>query len=254
MTSYGGESLSGLREVTPALGAQDPQTGRTVRWNVADFGLAWFAGLVGALIGSSIALSISGKDDISPALIFFVVFPFQNGATLASVWWSSTSRGLGSWARDFGVRFIQRDVIWALAGVVLQYAVGILTAIMTSVFDVSTDQAVAKELDDISGFAAVGAVLVVVFIAPFTEELLYRGVLLRSLIRKMSDTGAILVSGAVFAVVHLLGDFGTAPLLPGLFVLGCVLGYVTVQTGNLSRAFAIHMGFNAVTAIALLVN
>ncbi|MCB0975031.1 MAG: CPBP family intramembrane metalloprotease [Actinobacteria bacterium] len=251
MTFYGTGPAGRLREDTPPQGYQDPDTGRVVRWGLTDFALAWFAGLVGALIGGSIALGFSSSDSISPTLSFLVVLPCQDGTSLAAVWWTSSSRGLGSWARDFGVRLFTKDLIWIFLGVALQFVVGILTSLVTTLFHVSSDQSVANDLDAMNGLGAIAAVVGVVFIAPFTEEILYRGVLLRSLIRRMSDYAAIATSAGIFALVHLLGDPGTAPLLPGLFVLGCVLGYMTVQTGNLSRAFAIHMGFNGVTALFL---
>jgi membrane protease YdiL (CAAX protease family) len=79
-------------------------------------------------------------------------------------------------------------------------------------------------------------------LAPLGEEFIYRGVLMTTLLRDTGATGAIVVSSAVFALVH----FSSEPqaMLP-LFFLGITLAYVTYRTRSLVAAVVIHAIFNA---------
>ena len=94
--------------------------------------------------------------------------------------------------------------------------------------------------------ASLGWKVLIVFgavvMAPLSEELLYRG-LLQSLLRRWLSRpwSAILVTSAVFAVVHssLYKDW------PALFMLSVVLGYNYERTGRLVAPIVIHALFNA---------
>jgi Type II CAAX prenyl endopeptidase Rce1-like len=62
---------------------------------------------------------------------------------------------------------------------------------------------------------------------PLFEELLFRGLLLRWLGQHFSTTGAVIVSAAVFAVMH-----GYPIVLPYAFVAGLFLGLIRERTGS----------------------
>jgi membrane protease YdiL (CAAX protease family) len=95
-----------------------------------------------------------------------------------------------------------------------------------------------------------------VLLAPLTEELLFRGTLLRSLLRKVEPAAAVLVSAVVFGLVHVLGDpsIGTVIALPAIILLGVVSGWQATNTGNLSRSILLHIGFNALSVVFLFTN
>ena len=90
-------------------------------------------------------------------------------------------------------------------------------------------------------------------LAPLTEELLFRGALLRSLLRKVTPEVAVFVSAVVFGLVHVLGDpsVGTLIALPAIVLLGVVSGYQAVKTGDLARSILLHVGFNALSVVFL---
>jgi membrane protease YdiL (CAAX protease family) len=90
-------------------------------------------------------------------------------------------------------------------------------------------------------------------LAPVAEELLYRGALLRSLLRKTTPGWAVFISAAVFALVH-FGDpsIGTVMAFPAILSLGLVSGYQATKTGDLSNSIMLHMGFNTLSLIDLL--
>ncbi len=90
--------------------------------------------------------------------------------------------------------------------------------------------------------------LVVALGAPLAEEFFYRGMVLQGLRRHVPDVAAVLGSAALFALVHI------QPILfPGTFVLGVVAAIATLRTRRLGMAFAMHVGFNGATLLALLV-
>ena len=85
-------------------------------------------------------------------------------------------------------------------------------------------------------------------LAPIFEELLFRGLLLRSLLRRMPAWAAVVVSSVAFGVVHFL-DPATIPIVPALIGLGIVSAVLAIRSGGLLRSIALHMGFNLVTVV-----
>lgn len=81
-----------------------------------------------------------------------------------------------------------------------------------------------------------GAVLFTVgIIAPITEEPLFRGLLLRGLLRRYRPWRAIGATAVLFAVVHL-----NPWQAPGALVLGVIFGWWTLRTGSIVPALLGH--------------
>lgn len=84
-------------------------------------------------------------------------------------------------------------------------------------------------------------------IAPVTEELLFRGVLLKTL-SKYNIVFAALVSSLFFGLVH-----GNLNQTPGAFLAGLALAYVAIRSGSLRGSVIIHMIINSFsTAVGIL--
>lgn len=86
------------------------------------------------------------------------------------------------------------------------------------------------------------ALLTTVGLAPVVEELVFRGVLLRSWSRRRGRTHALLGTAALFAVLH-PGD------LLGSFIFGVILGVIRLRTGTLLVPIACHALHNALTEL-----
>lgn len=78
-------------------------------------------------------------------------------------------------------------------------------------------------------------------VAPVAEEILYRGVLHRSLANRMGVLAAAAISSAVFASLHFYDIYGLASV--ALFGFVCALAYQS--TGSLIDVIALHMLYNA---------
>lgn len=84
------------------------------------------------------------------------------------------------------------------------------------------------------------AVLFSCVLAPCLEEMLFRGIILRSFLHQYSRTAAILGSSMLFAIAHLnLYQFVTA------FIGGIVLGWLYERTRSLWPSILLHAAGNA---------
>ncbi|HEX7683582.1 MAG TPA: CPBP family intramembrane glutamic endopeptidase [Trinickia sp.] len=90
------------------------------------------------------------------------------------------------------------------------------------------------------------SMVLVSFLAPVIEELLFRGIILRSFLRQYSRSRAIVYSAVVFGFAHMnIHQFVTA------FTLGFVIGEMYERTRSLLPGMLLHAFYNAaVTAAA----
>lgn len=103
------------------------------------------------------------------------------------------------------------------------------------------------------GAWAMWLVLVVaVVIAPFVEEVLFRGLLLGALRRHWPFPLAALAVTVVFTALHASQTRTYWPALAGIFLCGWVLAGLRERSGSLWPPVALHMGFNAMAFLPLL--
>ena len=79
-----------------------------------------------------------------------------------------------------------------------------------------------------------------VFVAPMTEELLFRGAIQPALAARLGSAPAVLATALLFALFHL-----SPYALVYATLAGIVLGVLRERTGSLRPSFALHAGFNA---------
>lgn len=88
--------------------------------------------------------------------------------------------------------------------------------------------------------------LLVSIMAPFFEEWLCRGMVLRGLLGKdIKPVWAIIISAAFFAVIH-ANPWQAIPA----FILGCLFGYVYYRTGSLKLTMLMHFTNNTMALVA----
>ncbi len=167
--------------------------------------------------------------------------------TLGIPLWLYYSKGV-SW-RQFGWRFKRSDIFKGLLiGLGTQIAAGLLYLPLYVIFDDIDVSEPAKELvDKATGLGVFLLFLVVVVGAPVVEEIFYRGLTLKAFEKKMGGRLALVASSLLFAVAHL-----QFVQFPALFLFGFVAAYLTRKYDRLGRAVWAHVGFNATTVIALL--
>ena len=195
----------------------------------------------GGAIG--VALTVGAELLLLAALIAF-------GRPLATRW-GGWKQGLGldrirgidwlPWITGFGFVYIGRTVVNFLANG--------LTA------GKATAQASNLHLAGLSPAAiSIGAVAVVV-LAPVTEELMFRGLLLRTFMRRLSFWPAALLSTALFAVFHVYEVhtlLGAVTLALSVAVLGLGNCYLVRITGRLTPGIMVHATYNGLALLVAL--
>ncbi len=222
------------------------------RWRLGDFFLAFIAGLAASIAVTVVAM-VLGSDPFDP-IPFALIFLAQAAASFAVIVGRSRSRGSGSLALDTGLVLRGRDWWGVFAGMGLQIAIALVTFPLIDVLfpEGPPEQGVSEITSGsdtlVEMLLIVGAVVVV---APVLEEVLFRGLLLSYLRRRMGPWPSVLISAGAFAMVHLL-DPNAIAVVPGLFILGIVLAWVALRRGELSMSIFIHSGINLLAAISLL--
>jgi hypothetical protein len=112
-------------------------------------------------------------------------------------------------------------------------------------------QSVKLAADDPQLFALTAVAVIVV--APWLEELLFRGFLQSWLRSAIGAKSAIAVSSLIFASFHFsmsLG-FNNLEILGSLFLLSCYLGFLYERQNSLWAPIVLHSTFNGIN-VALL--
>lgn len=82
--------------------------------------------------------------------------------------------------------------------------------------------------------------------APFIEEFLFRGFLQPAVRCVYGKSNAIVVSGFIFALVHLIGDQNIYVFFQ-ILILGIFLAYLFEYTGSLVAPIGVHITHNSLT-------
>jgi membrane protease YdiL (CAAX protease family) len=216
-------------------------------------------GLVLSSVAGGIWLDATGQKELSlsgRALSQLGLWVGLAGATV----FASRFKGARSLRTDFGFSLRRSDVlpgvvIGILCQVVLLPLVGILLQPVLGRPDVGGPT--KRLVEDARGVGLVGLAIFVTFVvvgAPIVEELFFRGLVLRSIQRRLGSVWAIALTGVLFGIAH-LQDLPTDALvlaMVSLAALGVVLAIVAVRTGRLGMGIVAHLTFNLYTVVLLL--
>lgn len=151
----------------------------------------------------------------------------------------------GKRAMDAPFACLRTAGIGFLGNYVLTLVVAMLISMITPEFTNVNDQNIDGMLNDNFALMAVS----VVFLAPITEELLYRGLLFGALHRK-SRLAAYLVSTVIFSMMHVIGyitryDIGTLALCFVQYIPASVcLAWAYERSGSILTPMLIHIAVN----------
>ena len=216
--------------------------------SIGEAAATWLgAWLFGSLL-ASIIFAASGLDTAAEAGPYWLAAGAiaQWVPMVAAIWYVGKKSGVGSLARDFGLTFRPIDLVGLPIGVLTQLVVVRLVylpleAVWPDTFTLDRIEQRARDTyESAQGGGLLLLVLVVVVGAPLVEELAYRGLLQGAFTRRLDDTLGLVVVALWFAVIHF------QPIeIPGLFVVGLVLGVCTLRNGRLGMSVAAHLAFNA---------
>lgn len=231
-------------------GASEPHS--APRWGLGDVVWVYAVGLVVSVVLGSVGFAVTGDKPGHPgALTTALAAGGQFGAWFASIAWIARRKG-SSLAQDFGFKITVRDGTGLFAGLGL-FVVGTLI-IFPLVNLADESQQVVHDLDTATGAKLAVFAVIAALVAPLCEELLFRGLLLRALRRRMDPTKAVAVQALVFALAHplLSPTVGDLAVVPALLLLGLASGIVATRKGTIGPSIFMHIGFNLVTTLAAL--
>jgi len=216
----------------------------------------WFAG-VGFLVAITATLllvglvaAIVGAEDDGSSPDFVILATLAQAAIFVAtaVLFAGFVRKPKAW--HFGLRPTRfwRGLGWAAAGIACFYLVA---GIYSVAVPVDVEQGVTDDLGADQGtFGLIVAGLMVMIVAPFAEELFFRGFFYRALRSRYSMVAAATIDGALFGVIHFNFEGAEALLLlPPLALLGFVFCVVYEKTGSLFPVIGMH-AFNNTIAYA----
>jgi hypothetical protein len=219
-------------------------------WSVVDFALIWLGGLVGTGIFYATGTMLEDQD-----MLVVLGLAGQYVGSLGVFLLLRRDR------QPVGFSIEPTDVFYVGIGLFLQIVLAVALLPLTQLLfpDGAPPQQVVEALGDLesSTLLRLTLVLAAVLLAPATEELLYRGVLVR-VIEGRSRRFVMVVTAAVFVVVHVVGLDPERPLasaavvLPPIFLLGLLLAWVTLRYQRLGPAIFIHSGWNLLAVLVLL--
>lgn len=146
---------------------------------------------------------------------------------------------------------LQEALLGGGAGIVLGLLyIFVLSPLLTSLQQV-WDYIPPGELLTSLGAALIPFVIADVLLAPFVEEILYRGYAWTLLAEKFSKPVTVLLSCALFGLLHWTGGFWYI-LLVG-FVAGGLFAWLRLSRRNLIAPFAAHLALNVVETVYILI-
>jgi membrane protease YdiL (CAAX protease family) len=223
------------------------------RWTIADFALVW----LGGLLGTGLALALAQVLELDDGVVVLGLAG-QYAGNLGVLW---LLYRLKTDPPSLGMSIEPKDLRFVGLGILLQIGAAILIEPLARVMfpDGQPPQEIAEAISDPDASTLMKLVLfsAAVLLAPLTEEIMFRGVLLKA-IEPRGRWTTILVTALLFAAVHLLGvssDRLVASLLvvvPPIFALGVLLAWLTLKHGRLGPAIFLHSGWNLLAATVLL--
>jgi membrane protease YdiL (CAAX protease family) len=244
-----------LAPSSPAAGGGAvPVAHREPSWGFGDAVVGWVVSLVLGQVVGSLVLTLSGEEEFTDLSMGVMVLA-NTGLWAGFVGWSwyVTRRKGGGLVHDLGLRIevldVPMGVVWGLVSQIV-----ILPLLYVPIFlftDISAKELSepARDLTD-RATGPFGVVMLVVFVgicAPICEEIFYRGLVLRSLERRLGQWPAVVLTGVIFGASHF------EPLqFVGLAVFGAVLSVLVLRSGRLGPAIVAHMVFNLLAVVNML--
>jgi len=182
--------------------------------------------------------------------LFSLIQPYETNHT---IWNASGKCSLRSFGRNFGLGIL----IWFIGFPAVVFFNQIAEFLSYILFGVSGIEQVAVRylrLIAESPHLLVIALFSILIAAPIIEELVFRGFIQTYFKQKWGFKWALILSSLFFALFHIAPSqgIGNFPLIVSLFTLALFLGFLYERQGSLIAPIALHMTFNSISVIRIL--
>lgn len=199
--------------------------------------------IVGVFLGSMLlsAFILSGYADLATKYGMLIAYPlmFVPPMLYASAKSRREDGFTDGYALDNNNFGKHRGYTMAFAAIVMSIATAFVIEPVSMLLPEMSEEMVKMMENMLNGPAWVTIISVCIF-APFFEEWLCRGIVLRGMLKHVKPVWAIIISALFFALIHM--NFWQA--VPA-FLMGLVFGYVYYKTGSLKLTMLMHMVNNA---------
>ena len=194
--------------------------------------------IVGAFLGSKLlsAFILSGHADLATKYGMLIAYPlmFVPPMLYASAKSRREEGFTDGYALDNNNFGKHRGYTMAFAAIVMSIATAFVIEPASMLLPEMPEDKVKAMEALLDGPAWVTIISACIF-APFFEEWLCRGIVLRGMLKHVKPTWAIIISALFFALIHM--NFWQA--VPA-FLMGLVFGYVYYKTGSLKLTMLMH--------------
>jgi membrane protease YdiL (CAAX protease family) len=195
------------------------------------------------------ALELAVTDRTAILLQILAILP-THIVTLALLWALVTRFGKRPFLASFGWGWTGRLRLWSSLGlgICLFIAATTLAKLLGAEKPTQLEQLINSSIAARYAIAALA-----VFTAPFVEEFVYRGVLYSALQRTIGVNAAVVFVLGLFTLIHVPQYWPNIGVISAVALLSIFLTIVRAYSGKLLPCIIIHMSFNAVQAVLLIV-
>jgi len=199
-----------------------------------------------------LTLELSVTDKTAIFLQILSILP-AHILTLVMVWALVTRLGKRPFLSSLGWRSVNRHGYWEGAAFVITGVVLFLVAAPLTKFLGGDKTTQLEQLINSSLASRYTIAFLAVFTAPFVEEFVYRGVVYSALQRAIGTNAAVIFVLGLFTLIHVPQYWPNLGVISAVALLSIVLTIVRAYSGRLLPCVVIHMSFNAVQALLLLI-
>jgi len=198
---------------------------------------SWALAFLLSQTGRSLAPRLFSSDAVRTLVFQSFMYVFLVGALYLVIAW----RYQEPFWKSLGWTFpIPHAYLLLTVGPALAVALSALGVVLHAPMDGSQIEILIKSRASLAAIILFGVLL-----APFFEEMLFRGFLLPLLARSLGPELGILLTAIPFALLHgAQNHWAWQPVLL-IGIAGIAFGYVRYRTGSTTAAFVMHSAYNA---------
>jgi hypothetical protein len=169
--------------------------------------------------------------------------------TLLLVWALVTHFGRRPFRETIGWSWSENVGLWTSVAI----AVGLLALGLAFTYLLGGAKTPFDQMLESSPSAKLATAFLATATAPIVEEMVYRGILYPALQRAIGMAAAVVAVGTLFTFVHVAQYYNNLGVIAAVGMLGFALTYIRARTGRLLPCFIIHLVFNGIQCIGLVV-
>jgi membrane protease YdiL (CAAX protease family) len=230
-----------------------------IKWNALD-GLISIIFLIVVLVGiyfgsakllnvlnakQVINLNISNISNLS-----FSIFYGVQALLMLGVVWFFAIYWRGSTVRDLGFRYysILKTIWYTFISLIFIFLISFLYVLaLKSIFGIEAPPSKVDELISNRNISSNILIIITTIIAPFCEEIYFRGFLYSAFKKNFGVTVALFLSSFLFALAH-LEIYSFIPIM----IVGWLFAYIFEKTKSIFAVIFLHAGYNLILISILL--